>query len=399
MTRKRKISNLGGTINNKKPRKNKKCQEETCNKIPIFNYQDETKGIYCGDHKLKDMMDVVNIKCLENGCNKRPNYNFQDEKKGIFCGKHKKENMVNVVDKKCLEETCNKHPTFNFPDEKRGRFCGDHKKETMVNVKNRKCQEKGCDKIPAFNYLDETKGILCAIHKLNDMVNVVSKKCEMDGCNTIANFNYPGNKIGDYCVVHKLNDMVDVKNKKCVENGCETRVSNDQYRGYCLTCFIFHFPNEKISKNYRIKEKLVVDYIKEQFNEYTWIFDKVIQGGCSKKRPDAFLDIGSHVIIIEIDENAHEDYQVICENRRIMELSLDLSNRPIVFIRFNPDSYTRNGKKFPSSFKLNSSGKVILRDNKEWDNRLSKLKDSIIYWINSEAKKMIEIEYLFYTEM
>ena len=33
-----------------------------------------------------------------------------------------------------------------------------------------------------------------------------------------------------------------------------------------------------------------------------------------------------------------------CENKRIMEISQDLGHRPIVFIRFNPDEYNKNGK-------------------------------------------------------
>ena len=268
----------------------------------------------------------------------------------------------------------------------------------MINVVSKTCLEEICNTRPSYNLPGEKKGIYCAVHKLNDMVNVINKTCQEETCNKQPRYNFSDETVGIYCKDHKKETMVDVVSKTCQENGCNTQVSNDQYHGYCLTCFIFHFPNEKISKNYRIKEKLVVDYIKEQFNEYTWIFDKVIQGGCSKKRPDAFLDMGSHVIIIEIDENAHDDYQVICENRRIMELSLDLNSRPIVFIRFNPDAYTRNGKKVPSSFKLNSSGKVVIHDNKEWDNRLSKLKDTLIHWINSEITKTIEIEYLFYTE-
>ena len=117
MTMKRKISDLeSSTISNKKPR-NRCCQEKTCNKIPVFNYPDETKGIYCGVHKLKDMVNVVDKKCQEKDCNTQPTFNFPDEKIGKYCGDHKKETMVNVVSKKCLEKDCNTRPSFNFPDD------------------------------------------------------------------------------------------------------------------------------------------------------------------------------------------------------------------------------------------------------------------------------------------
>ena len=69
------------------------------------------------------------------------------------------------------------------------------------------------------------------------------------------------------------------------------------------------------------------------------MYDKKIQDGCSTRRPDLFLDLGYQIIIIEIDENQHIDYDCSCENKRIMELSQDVGHRPIVFIRFNPDDY------------------------------------------------------------
>jgi hypothetical protein len=142
--------------------------------------------------------------------------------------------------------------------------------------------------------------------------------------------------------------MIDVKHTKCKQNECDVRVYNPQYRGYCTRCFIYIFPEERISKIYKIKEQHVVDFIKDNFtNAFT--FDKTV-GGCSKRRPDAYIDLYIHVLIIECDENQHKNYS--CENKRIMELFVDFASRPIVFIRFNPDSYTIGIKKIPSSFKI-----------------------------------------------
>ncbi len=52
-----------------------------------------------------------------------------------------------------------------------------------------------------------------------------------------------------------------------------------------------------------------------------------------------FLDMGSHVVIVEVDENKHDTYDRTCENRRMMEISQDLDHRHIVMIRFNHDRY------------------------------------------------------------
>ena len=68
------------------------------------------------------MVDVKNkIKCLVENCLKRSNFNFDSETKGIYCAQHKKQNMVNVMKKLiCLKENCLKQPSFNFDSEIKG---------------------------------------------------------------------------------------------------------------------------------------------------------------------------------------------------------------------------------------------------------------------------------------
>ena len=124
----------------------------------------------------------------------------------------------------------------------------------------------------------------------------------------------------------------------------------------------------------------------------------MIQGGCSKRRPDLLLDLGEQVIIIEIDENQHIDYDCSCENKRLMELSQDLQHRPIVFIRFNPDSYKKNGKNITSCWSINGNGICIVSKLKKdkWLERLNVLVEQTNYWINNRTNKTIEIVQLFY---
>ena len=84
------------------------------------------------------------------------------------------------------------------------------------------------------------------------------------------------------------------------------------------------------------------------------------------RRPDILIDCGTHVIIVEVDENCHKSYESTCENKRICELYQDLGFANIVFIRFNPDSYTNSlNKKVNSCFKLDKqTGKCVLNDKK-----------------------------------
>jgi hypothetical protein len=160
------------------------------------------------------------------------------------------------------------------------------------------------------------------------------------------------------------------------------------------------FPDKPVCRNYKTKEYSVVEYVKNKYSNFTWIADKIIKDGCSKRRPDLLLDLGYQVIIVEIDENQHIDYDCSCENKRIMELSQDVNHRPIIFIRFNPDDYTLQEKNISSCWEQNKKGICVVKKSKknEWEERLELLNNQISYWINPENKteKTIEIIQLFY---
>ena len=139
----------------------------------------------------------------------------------------------------------------------------------------------------------------------------------------------------------------------------------------------------------------MTDFIKEKFKDQDIIFDKTV-GGCSKRRHDVYIDKFTHVIIIECDENQHRETS--CENKRTMELFQDFGNRPVVFIRFNPDSYiNEKNKKILSSFKYHKTLDVpMIIEPKEWSNRLNVLKETISSWVNDIPSRELTYEYLFY---
>jgi len=184
----------------------------------------------------------------------------------------------------------------------------------------------------------------------------------------------------------------------CKSSWCEI-YGNQKYKGFCLNCFIHLFPDEENTRNYKTKEKDVVDRITQAFHNFTWVADKKVQDGCSRRRPDLLLDMGSHIIIVEVDENKHADYDCSCEHKRLMELSRDLQHRPIIFIRFNPDDYVNQEDILVKScWKLNNLGVMHIpkTKQKEWEERIEELKHQIQYWIDNPTEKMIEIIELFY---
>jgi hypothetical protein len=261
--------------------------------------------------------------------------------------------MINVKDKTCLE--CKTRANFNVEGETVPKYCAQHKKEGMVNVKDKTCLE--CKKLPTFNVEGETVPKYCAQHKKEGMINVKAKTCKSDWCKTLV---------------------------------------GKKYDGYCLYCFINLFPDKKVCRNYKTKEFAVVEHVKSIFIDFNWISDKKINGGCSKRRPDLLLDLGYQIIIVEVDENQHIVYDCSCENKRIMELSQDLGHRPVVFIRFNPDNYKKDGKNITSCWATNKNGICVVKKEKEWSQRLNALEQNIRYWTLNATDKMIETIQLYY---
>jgi hypothetical protein len=183
----------------------------------------------------------------------------------------------------------------------------------------------------------------------------------------------------------------------CKSEWCET-VGNNKYDKYCFRCYIHLFPHKPVCKNYKTKEYAVVEFVKNNFENYDWIHDKKIVDGCSSKRPDILLDLGYQVLVIEIDENQHETYDSSCENKRLMLLCQDVNYRPVIFIRFNPDGYYNGNKKITGCFGFGKNGICRVKNNKkvEWKDRLNILKQRIEYWTENKSEKTLVVEHLFY---
>jgi hypothetical protein len=371
-----------------------------CKVTPNYNNLGETKALYCARHKLDGMVDVKHSICIHQNCETLSVYNNVGEKKGLYCKEHKLDGMENVLKQRCFHNDCNKSPCYNNIDEKKGLYCKEHKLDGMVNVKHMNCIYQNCKVTPTYNNYGETKALYCATHKLDGMVNVRDKPCIHVDCKKQRNYNNIGETKALYCATHKLDGMVDVKSKKCKNDWCLTTVRLEKYDGYCLFCYMNMFPDKQVSHNYKTKEYAVVEFVKNKFSYLTWITDKTIYGGCSKRRPDLLLDLGYQILIIEIDENQHINYDCSCENKRIMELSKDLYHRPIIFIRFNPDNYFKNNINISSCWTINKKGICVIKKTKiyEWSERLEILKNQICYWINpiNKTNKIIEIIQLFY---
>lgn len=171
-------------------------------------------------------------------------------------------------------------------------------------------------------------------------------------------------------------------------------IISSNYKPYCFRCFCVLNPDYEIPKKFKLKEHYVRDALIEHFKDsITMTFDKIIKEGCSRRRPDVSMDFGSHCLIIEIDENKHTNYS--CEQKRMLEIYEDVRFRKIVFIRFNPDSYSIDNKNYISPFKYTKTG-IININKKEMERRVEILIDRIEHYRVSEPLNDFTIDFMFY---
>jgi hypothetical protein len=124
------------------------------------------------------------------------------------------------------------------------------------------------------------------------------------------------------------------------------------------------------------------------------VFDKRIENGQYARRPDILIRRDTYSIVIECDENQHHRYD--CENRRVMEIFSDLGNKPLICIRFNPDSYiTEDDEKVSGCFGTTKKGSVTVKKI-EWNKRITKLLSILKECYENPPEKELVIYKLFY---
>ena len=369
------------TNRNRKPGTHRECQK--CKKQPCFNVPGSSYGIMCKDHKEPGMINVLHQTCSYDGCLKQPCYNLPTEHFGKFCVTHKTNDMVNVRERRCEHFNCMKKPFYNLPAELKGRFCKEHKEKGMIDVLSHSCSSEECNKRATFNYIGQ-KPKFCASHKESGMIDVKTRRCLYTDCMTVPVFNYSGKKNGCFCSKHKKPGMEDVKNKRCKTHMCDIILTGNS-KEYCARCSAHLFPDKP--SRFKTRELKLKEYLEAQYPDKTIKHDKRVE--CHLYRPDFVFDMGSHTIVIEIDENQHKTYDTSCDNKRLVSIFQGLGSRPMIMIRFNPDKYDS----IPGCFKRDGH---LTGGGQEWKSRTNVLKLRIDHWIHTEPDREISVEHLFF---
>lgn len=363
---------------------------------------------FCIDHREESMINTSTTKCKhvdENGkkCLKQPKFNVVGNTNGIYCYEHcDKDTMINVCRYYCehIDEDghrCNIHASFNYEGEPNAKFCKTHSLKKMVNVLSKKCADPDCMIVPCFNYPGKKGGKYCSKHKKKDMTNVIDTMCH---CGKRAHYGYRDKNKTEFCATHKDKKMVLIGNKMC-ENNCGRQYRNKIYEGYCAQCYSEKFPDDPISKSYLVKEKAVRKFINENYPNKLFAFNKIIEGGSSKRRPDILyintIKDQKCAIIVEIDENNHGRYDPEDEMIRLDEIANDLGNNiPIILLRFNPDSYINKSGKLVSSPWTKTKKGTMLGSEIKWKKRLNQLKKQFDVCLDIIPPVAITIKFMYY---
>ena len=317
------------------------------------------KATHCSKCSIGDMVDLISNLCANENCRKNATYGILGQK-AKYCQKHADEGMLDIKNKKCemcitLGVTSPKQPTYGI---NKPTHCLEHKTDIMIDMRHssEKCQD--CDKRATYGL--ERKPTHCTKHKEEGMIDLISNMCNKCGV-VQAVF---GVQKGEYfCHRCKTEDMKNIRHKMCI--GCNEKQPVFAYKGskaeccssckkegmidvvnpMCKSCGLFIVPKKphlccycKSTSTIRqkTKEMVVVNYLQEQ--GYEFIHNKSVGFVCGNYRPDIKIDCGTHLIIVEIDEDQHRQYDQDCETARMYNIC-QAEGLQCVFLRYNPDIF------------------------------------------------------------
>lgn len=227
------------------------------------------------------------------------------------------------------------------------------------------------------------KPIYCGKCKPEGLRDVTQRICRAYGCGETATAGILQMKKPTVCDAHRPPTMVFMDGKCHV---CRATGINKNYKPMCARCFFYINPTDPRCRNIKTKEGHFMAALKLDYEDM--VVDKVIEGGCSNRRPDGLIDCTTHSIIVEIDEDKHSGYS--CENKRIMQIFQDLGNRPLVCIRINPDGYVnKEGKRVVGAFKRTKAGGINV-NGKILDQRIALLKQTVEEWVSHIPTREIQ---------
>ena len=143
----------------------------------------------------------------------QPNYNLPDQTKVLYCFEHKKENMINIKSKNCQEIKCKKEALFGLIN-KRAQYCLEHKKENMINViLENKCNIFECNN--EYEFIVDTVKYCCYHNPDKNYETNIKRLCKY--CDIKEESKYICNECNkvknkkEWSIVRHLRKVIDTK--------------------------------------------------------------------------------------------------------------------------------------------------------------------------------------------
>ena len=351
---------------------NKKCAHTGCGTRPGYNIPGLRSGLFCLEHKSATMVNVLNKLCDFPMCGTQPIYGAPGQKQATRCVVHKDETMVNVTSPLCDFPGCTSvHPAYGIPGQKRGSRCLKHKEPTMEDVLHKGCKHsKECTRLAVYSEPDQSQRTMCCVHRSPTMISRKNKKCQAAKCKRDAEYGKDEFHRAQFCGTHKPEGYVDVyAERRCEAEGCTADYDlfydkadeqgavkvcmahappgyEDAIKRKCKYCdirddvpFICAGCRQRMHK----KEYAVVRHLRRTI-DVPFKYDESPGFECTRKRPDIRFEMLTHDVIVEVDENQHRGYEESCECARISEIVGAIGGKPVVFVRYNPDTVRYGGK-------------------------------------------------------
>ena len=380
------------------------CEHVGCERLPSYNVEGAKNARFCAIHHLPGMKNVLSKRCEHVDCDRHASFKFEGER-AKYCGEHRTEGMT-TGRRTCEDQDCGKRPSFNAPGTNIGRLCGDHRLQGMEYVCGRKCEHYGCCRQPAYNTNGVKPPRFCGEHRTSDMQRTEKLFCTSLNCDKTASFGFSG-KRPEFCASHRKKNTIFQPRKRCLEAGCkelavygirvhehcashrlegELNISETPCRscgllglvdknGNCETCDPETFKRVRLAK-----QNMVRDYLVREGFQFKTV-DRMIDGGaCGRERPDFMLDCGTHILIIEVDEEQHSGRACECEQTRMVNISQS-NGMPTIFLRWNPDRYKTSKKGIPMA---------------ATSKRLAVLKEWALHLMKNAPVEFLSVMYLYF---
>jgi hypothetical protein len=353
-------------------------------------------AIYCEkcnaleDRQFSNQRDK---KCLD--CGGRAYYT-NEGKSPTHCGTCKKNyvNMVHTGARICSKKKCNTIASYQNVNTK-SYYCTSCK-PTDISTNRLNCYK--CDECTAFaqfGFKGTKNAFKCSTHATDEHVAVIYPLCQVCENDHVANYGLFGGKL-TACGKHITGGMVYKPRKRCVYKGCTEFASYGTHitskRMHCdghiqpgekhyleWQCngdgctMICHLNSDKLchecapedSRKEVSKEIQVSQFLKERCNGDFIPWDKSV----TKKvngivRPDFVLIYDRYIVVIEVDEYQHKRISKedeILRMRKIYSNIIQADKERVIFIRFNPDTYSTDGvtRRTNMETRLNTLGYIL----------------------------------------